>query len=46
VLAANDVTVLVDADDRYTPDPAGLSRDHQGQRRTPEPAPAWPTASW
>ena len=38
VLVANDVTVLVDSADRYTPDPRGLARDPhrqpgQGHRR-------------
>ena len=47
VLVANDVTVLVDDRDGYTPDPGGLARDParqpgqgDGRRR------AWPTASW
>ena len=45
VLVANDVTVLVDAADGYTPTPGGLARDHPGQRRA-APGPGWPTASW
>ena len=42
VLAANDVTVLVDADDRYTPTPAvshAIIRANRGRRHSP-------TASW
>ena len=44
VLAANDVTVLVDADDRYTPTPAVSHAiiKANGGRQT---GPAWPTAS-
>ena len=33
VLAANDVQVLVDARDAYTPTPARLARDHHRERR-------------
>ena len=44
VFAANDVTVLIDAGDGYTPTPAvshAILAYNRGRRR-----PGWPTASW
>ena len=45
VLAANDVTVLVDSRDAYTPTPAvshAILRANRGKSN----GPGWPTASW
>ena len=46
VLVANDVDVLVDGRDGFTPTPGGLARDPARQRRPARRAPASPTASW
>ena len=45
VLAANDVTVLVDSSDALHADPGGLARDHPRQHGERHER-GWPTASW